>query len=136
MRFTLRSGEQHVELPISYTPYYSLLELTEVACSALEPGWRSVARLNTEPEEFEFVVEQRATAGTVRVSLWSRRARNAPRELVLQHDDDARLFARTMWRALRRLETVFDEQQWHWPFPRDAMSCLDTLSASRGIRSR
>lgn len=90
----------------SHVPYDSLDELVSALLALLESGRSGVARFNGEPEEYVLSVERGGSPDSLRLRLndWS-------------HEGEAREIARTIWRALRKLESRFAAEHWNHEFP-------------------
>lgn len=91
----------------SHVPFDSLGELMSALLGFLESRRVGVARFNCEPEEYALAFEPGRAPGSLRLRMndWS-------------YEGEARQIGRTIWRAMRRLESRFDREHWTHEFPR------------------
>jgi hypothetical protein len=133
IRLTLGSGGQELIVPMSYTPFDSLNELASAAAAFLESGRESVARLNSEPEEYDVLFESGTVTNAQRVRVVHYRHGRRMKsdfEVVFVHEGDPLHIGRTLWRALRKLESGFDSHQWSHGFPTEMVRNLGALTAA------
>jgi hypothetical protein len=128
IELALRSGEAHVTIPLSHSPYDSLEEVAAAACSVLETGREAVARLNCEPDQYDLVFDGVAPASRLRAVLLpaGRRTTSSARDVLL-HEGASLATARIFWRALRKLESRFEAEHWNHPFPSRLVEDLGRL---------
>lgn len=128
----LASRDQSLAVTVSYTPFDALEELGSAIAGFLEARRTGVARLNCEPEEYDVLFEPAPRAGELRVKAVrhprGRREKHVS-EVVLLHDGDAMAIGRTLWRALRAIESRFDRHHWSHGFPTKMVEILGTLTA-------
>lgn len=82
----------------------------------LESRRVGVARFNCEPEEYALVFEPGHDPGSLRLRIndWF-------------YEGEAREIGRTIWRALRRLESRFEPPYWAHEFPTKTVNQLLAL---------
>jgi len=132
IQLRLGSGEQELAVPVSYTPFDFLEELGSAVVGFLEARRPGVARLNCEPEEYDLLFESAPRPGELRVKavLYPKGQRTrSESEVVLLHEGDAMQIGRTIWRALRKLESRFDPHHWSHGFPSKIVERLGVLTA-------
>jgi len=113
---TVTSGEREWRNAVSYTPNDFLRELITalLSCADYEDA-TFTAHANTEPEVFLFTFRRRETVieFTIREN-----------EAVFAVTGTFDAIVMPFWRALRRLQTSFAEDQWRQPFPEREMAAL------------
>jgi len=132
IQLKLGSGEQELAVPVSYTPFDFLEEFGSAVAGYLEAHRPGVARLNCEPEEYDVFFEAAPRPSELRVKavLYPKgRREKSVSEVVLLHEGDAKEIGRTIWRALRKLESQFDPQHWSHGYPTKIVEILGALTA-------
>lgn len=125
----LVEDQQSYSIHASYIPYDSLSELTASLLVMLQSSTISYSRWNTEPIEYEIVLE--ATEQGRAVGVWwypDRRRHREEGRLVFKCQAEPEAIARAFWRTLRRLEsdTGF-VARWRHPFPHRDVQRLGEL---------
>jgi hypothetical protein len=117
----VRLGNE-LQFTASHVPFDSLAELVNALSAFLESGRAGVARFNCEPEAYELSIEPGIAPGLLRLRAGSAREH-------WSHEGDAQKIGRTIWRALRKLESQFDPTHWTHGFPSRALETLGRLTS-------
>lgn len=125
----LSSGDQAFSISASHVPFDSIAELASAVLGFLESGRNGVARFNGEPEEYEILFEPGSAPGALRVTVL--RGRGGRGEEVWCHEAAATQLGRTIWRALRRVESRFTQDHWQHSFPSKLVARLGALTAGQ-----
>lgn len=140
IQLSLKSGDQNILIPVSYVPFDSLEELAAAVAAFLESGREGVARINSEPDEYDLVFEAGARPGALRLKVvhYPRGRRASSPEVLLHDEGEAIQTGRSVWRAFRKLESRFVPDHWTHRFPSKIVADLDRLtakpaSAPRGV---
>jgi hypothetical protein len=116
----------------SDTPYDSLTQLTDALHTACVDGRAATARLNSDPEEHDLLLEPGRTAewATLRLVRYPDHARSLGTGAeVFAAEVPMREIGLAFWRALRRLEAdlaASPESAWRFEFPHAAVARLGT----------
>ncbi len=131
LQLSLRSGDQHLVIPVSHIPFDSLGELASAVAAFLEAGRQGVAHINCEPEEYDLMFESGTLPATLQVKgvHYPRGRRAGDSEVVLLHEGDTIQTGRTIWWAFRKLESQFLPEHWTHPFPSKIVGGLERLTA-------
>jgi hypothetical protein len=112
-----------LEFTASYTPRDSISDLARAAAQSLAGVPEQVVAWNTEPVEYEFRFMTSAGRTRLEVHLFpdTRRPRRGVEAPTALAEGDTPAIARTVWRALRRLQGSMSADEfaatWGHPFP-------------------
>ena len=133
LEVSLRSDEQELVIPASYTPYDSLTELAGALVALLEWQSNGIARFNCEPDGYDLRFARGASDDRTLVHAvhfpFDRR-RPASQTIVLSYEGSTMQVGRCFWRAFRRLKMTFDRTHWSYDFPSKLVARLGALTRS------
>lgn len=130
MPLVLRSGDDELILDASCTPFDSLAELASALLGFLESRRRGVAHFHCEPAIYDLVFEPAADSASLRLKVLLHWPGGNGSDVVWLHEGDALQIGRTLWRALRGLESGFQCEHWNSAFPTKLVEALDRATRS------
>ncbi len=130
----IETATEHVSFVASYIPEDSLLTLIDALRGVLASDGAATVTWFPEPAEYAWIFTRSGPEACLTIRAFPDHGRTPDAgRTVLTVQADRQGLVRSVWRALRRLETQADfAQQWQRPFPHDALAQLSAaLSTSR-----
>ncbi len=100
----LDAGNQHLELPFSYTPFDFLSELVNALLNFFD-GLKAKANCSYNPERYEFIFEPGTDRAQIQVVMYpDHRTIEGSGEVIFDYEGGRSEICLAFWRAIRELQ--------------------------------
>ena len=124
---TFEGSEQILRLDVSQVPIDSLASFVEVPLSFVERD-EGIGRVHVEPGVYDIVLRKEGDQALLQVfELPHLKTMAGKGTLVFKAQDTSQTLLLMWWRALRNLESRFDEAHWNYGFPTAAVKRLGVI---------